>query len=122
MPTFEVITVSEYREAIDKLAKAHEKLDAIDNALRLLVSEIPSLALVRDKDLVAQVEFLCGSFLLSYRLMPKQKLEISHGDAQKLVANLVDPDATEETKQKLADILDTSPDSPDKVDLGFAGE
>ena len=119
MPTFEVITVSEYREAIDKLGKAQQKLDAIDKAMQLLVNEIPSLAPMRDKDLVSQVEFLTGSFLLSYKLAPKKKLEISHGDAKDLVGSLVDPDTPTETKQKLANVLGMS---PEKVDLGFAGE
>ena len=119
MPTFEVITVSEYREAIDKLAKAEAKLTAIDHAVRLLVTEIPSLAPMRNKDLVSQVEFLTGSFLLSYKLAPKQQLKISHSDAQELVGNIVDPDETEDTKKKLVRALGMS---PDKVDLGFAEE
>lgn len=65
-------------EAVGLVAAALlRERDALDDALERLAVEIPALKPVFEKKTTTleRLQFLCGAFLVSYRLSPKKKLE-----------------------------------------------
>lgn len=54
--------------------------DAFATALERLAAEIPALKTAFERKTTPQerLEFLCGAFLLSYRMTPKRRLEVKN--------------------------------------------